>query len=52
MAKNSGSGSRTGSVSARTQVKNPVMGDFVRRDEAEASLDDSVISAVMGLTDS
>lgn len=37
MAKNTGSGSRTGSVSGRTQVKNPVTGDFVKRDESEGA---------------
>ncbi len=37
MAKNTGSGSRTGSVTGRTQVKNPVTGDFVKRDESEGS---------------
>ena len=36
MAKNKGTGSRTGSVSDRTQVKNPVTGDYVKRDESEA----------------
>jgi hypothetical protein len=33
MAKNAGDGSRTGSVTGRTQVKNPVTGDYVKRDE-------------------
>lgn len=33
MAKNTGNGSRKGSVSGRTQVKNPVTGEFVKRDE-------------------
>ena len=33
MAKNTGSGSRTGSVTDRTQVKNPVTGDYVKRNE-------------------
>ena len=33
MAKNTGSGSRTGSVIGRTQVKNPTAGDYVKRDE-------------------
>ena len=37
MAKNTGSGSRSGSVSGRTQVKNPVTGDFVKRDETDGS---------------
>jgi hypothetical protein len=37
MAKNTGSGSRTGSVTGRTQVKNPVTGDYVKRDESEGS---------------
>ena len=36
MAKNIGTGSRTGSVSDRTQVKNPVTGEYVKRDESEA----------------
>lgn len=36
MAKNTGKGSRTGSVSERTQVKNPVTGDYVKRDDSEA----------------
>lgn len=35
MAKNTGSGSRTGSVVGRTQTKNPVTGDYVKRDESE-----------------
>lgn len=35
MAKNTGSGSRTGSVSGRTQVRNPVTGDDVKRDESD-----------------
>ncbi|MDQ6627779.1 MAG: hypothetical protein M3Z29_04910 [Pseudomonadota bacterium] len=34
MAKNTGSGSRTGAVKERTQVKNPVTGDFVKRDDS------------------
>lgn len=34
MAKNTGSGSRTGAVSERSQVKNPVTGDYVKRDES------------------
>ena len=34
MAKNTGSGSRSGAVTGRTQVKNPVTGDFVKRDES------------------
>ena len=37
MAKNTGQGSRTGSVTGRTQVKNPQTGDWVKRDEAEGS---------------
>lgn len=37
MAKNTGKGSRTGSVSGRTQVQNPVTGDFVKRDESAGS---------------
>ena len=35
MAKNTGRGSRTGSVKERTQVQNPVTGDFVKRDDCE-----------------
>jgi hypothetical protein len=37
MAKNTGTGSRKGSVSGRSQVQNPVTGDFVKRDEGEGS---------------
>ena len=37
MAKNTGNGSRTGSVTGRTQVQNPVTGDYVKRDESEGS---------------
>ena len=37
MAKNTGNGSRTGAVTGRTQVQNPVTGDYVKRDEGEAS---------------
>jgi hypothetical protein len=37
MAKNTGSGSRTGSVTDRTQVKNPATGDYVKRDESEGA---------------
>ena len=37
MAKNTGSGSRKGAVSGRTQVQNPVTGDYVKRDETEGS---------------
>ena len=33
MAKNTGTGTRVGSVSGRTQVKNPATGDYVKRDE-------------------
>lgn len=33
MAKNTGTGSRIGAVSGRTQVKNPATGDYVKRDE-------------------
>jgi hypothetical protein len=35
MAKNTGAGTRSGSVKERTQVKNPVTGDYVKRDESE-----------------
>ncbi len=35
MAKNTGQGSRVGSVSERTQTKNPVTGEFVKRNEAD-----------------
>ena len=37
MAKNTGNDTRTGSVTGRTQVKNPVTGDYVKRDESEGS---------------
>ena len=33
MAKNTGDDSRKGAVSGRTQVKNPITGDYVKRDE-------------------
>lgn len=33
MAKNTGGGSRVGSVKDRSQVKNPSTGDFVKRDD-------------------
>ena len=33
MAKNTGDDSRKGAVSGRTQVKNPVTGDYVKRDD-------------------
>ncbi len=33
MAKNTGKGYREGSVTNRTQVKNPQTGDFVKRNE-------------------
>ena len=35
MAKNTGTGSRTGAVTSRTQVENPKTGDFVKRDESK-----------------
>lgn len=35
MAKNTGNGSRVGSVKDRSQVQNPVTGDFVKRDDSE-----------------
>ena len=34
MAKNTGTGSRTGAVTGRTQVENPKTGDWVKRDES------------------
>ncbi len=34
MAKNTGDGSRKGSVTGRTQVQNPVTGTYVKRDES------------------
>ena len=37
MARNTGSGSRRGSVSGRTQARNPQTGDFVKRDEGVKS---------------
>lgn len=38
MAKNTGTNSRTGAVTGRTQVKNPKTGDYVKRDESKGSL--------------
>ena len=35
MAKNTGKDSRIGSVSERTQVENPVTGNWTKRDESE-----------------
>ena len=35
MAKNTGSGSRTGAVTGRTQVKNPKTGDYVKRNDSD-----------------
>ena len=35
MAKNTGTGSRSGAVTGRTQVQNPKTGDFVKRDESK-----------------
>ena len=35
MAKNTGNGSRVGSVKDRSQVLNPVTGDYVKRDDSE-----------------
>ncbi|HMJ05820.1 MAG TPA: hypothetical protein VK474_06145 [Chthoniobacterales bacterium] len=37
MAKDTGKGSRVGSVTGRTQVKNPKTGHFVKRDETPGS---------------
>ena len=37
MAKNTGAGPRTTSVKARSQVRNPKTGDFVKRDEKPGS---------------
>jgi hypothetical protein len=37
MAKNTGEGSRQGSVTGRTQVKNPLTNEWVERDETEGS---------------
>ena len=34
MAKNTGEGSRKGAVAGRAQVKNPVSGTYVKRDES------------------
>lgn len=34
MAKNTGDGSRKGSIADRTQVQNPTTGTFVKRDES------------------
>ena len=35
MAKDTGTGSRKGAVTGRTQVKNPATGDYVKRNEAK-----------------
>ncbi len=40
MATNTGKGSRKGAVESRTQVKNPVTGDYVKRNEDPKSKDD------------
>ncbi len=40
MAKNTGSGSRKGSVTERSQVKNPATGDFTKRDTADGQFID------------
>ena len=37
MAKNTGTGSRTGTVKARSQIRNPKTGAFVKRDETAGS---------------
>jgi hypothetical protein len=37
MAKNTGSGTRKGAVTGRTQIKNPVTKQWVERDEGEGS---------------
>ena len=37
MAKDTGTGSRKGSVTGRTQVKNPATGDYVKRNETKGS---------------
>lgn len=37
MAKDTSKGSRKGAVTARTQVKNPKSGDYVKRDETPGS---------------
>ncbi len=37
MATDTGKGSRKGSVKGRTQVKNPVTGDYVKRNETPGS---------------
>ena len=34
MAKNTGSGARTGAVTGRTQVQNPKTGDWTKRNES------------------
>lgn len=46
MAKNTGKGTRAGSVSGRTQVQNPVTGDFVKRDESADSASKGQFMAV------
>ncbi len=37
MAKDTGKGSRKGAVTARTQVQNPITGDYVKRNETPGS---------------
>ena len=46
MAKNTGEGSRKGSVDNRTQVKNPATGDYVKRNEDPKSKDDGKFMGV------
>ena len=45
MAKNTGNNSRKGSVDNRTQVKNPVTGDYVKRNEDASSAHDGEFMA-------
>ena len=46
MATNTGKGSRKGTVTNRTQVKNPATGDYVKRNEDPKSSHDGEFMAV------
>ena len=46
MATNTGKGSRKGAVDNRTQVKNPVTGDYTKRNEDPKSPQDGEFMAV------
>ena len=46
MAKNTGEGSRKGTVTNRTQLKNPATGDYVKRNEDPKSSHDGEFMGV------